>query len=84
MVEGAMSALGQNAKYSVRADIFRFALELGHCAKQRALPIWADSVEKVPAAVETKFLRAADAFNAVRRGGPRRLELKLSATFLFA
>ena len=37
------SAPGQNAKYSVRADIFRFALELGHCAKQRALPTWAMS-----------------------------------------
>jgi hypothetical protein len=44
----------------------------------------ADSVEKVLAAVEAKFLRAADAFNAVRHGGPRRLEQKLSATFLFA
>jgi hypothetical protein len=31
----------QNAKYPVRADIFRFALELGHYAKQRALCIWA-------------------------------------------
>jgi hypothetical protein len=43
-----------------------------------------DSVEKVLAAVGTKFLRAADAFNAVRHGGPRRLEKKLSATFFFA
>ena len=40
------SVVDLNAKYSVRADIFRFALELGHCAKQRALPIWADFVEK--------------------------------------
>jgi hypothetical protein len=30
------------------------------------------------------FLRAPDAFNAVRHGGPRRLEQKLSATFSFA
>jgi len=44
----------------------------------------ADSVEKVLAAVGTKFLRAADAFNSVRYGGPRRLEQKLSATFFFA
>jgi hypothetical protein len=44
----------------------------------------ADSVEKVLAAVGTKFLRAADAFKAVRHGGPRRFEQKLSATFLFA
>ena len=43
-----------------------------------------DSVEKVLAAVGTKFLRAADAFKAVRHGGPRRFEQKLSATFLFA
>jgi hypothetical protein len=44
----------------------------------------ADSIEKVFAAVGTKFLRAPDAFNAVRHGGPRRLEQKLSATFFFA
>ena len=47
-------------------------------------PLWADSVEKVLAAVGTKLLRAADAFNAIRHGGPRRLEQKLSATFFFA
>ena len=76
--------MGQNAKYPARADVFRFALELGHCAKQRALRIWVDSVEKVFAAVGIKFLRAPDAFNAVRHGGPRRLEQKLSATFFFA
>jgi hypothetical protein len=34
----------------------------------------ANSVEKVLAAVGTKFLRAADAFKAVRHGGPRRFE----------
>jgi len=44
----------------------------------------ADSVEKALAAVGIKFLRAADAFNAVRHGGPRRFERKLSATFFFA
>jgi hypothetical protein len=32
--------------------------------------LMADSVEKVLAPVGTKFLRAADAFNAVRYGGP--------------
>ena len=47
-------------------------------------PLLADSVEKVLAAVGTKFLRAADAFKAVRHGGPRRLEQKLSAIFFFA
>jgi hypothetical protein len=44
----------------------------------------ADSVEKFLAAVGTKFLRAADAFNSVRYGGPSRLEQELSATFFFA
>ena len=44
----------------------------------------AGSVEKVLAAVGTKFLRAADAFNAMRHGGPPRLEQKLSATFFLA
>jgi hypothetical protein len=47
-------------------------------------PLRVDSVEKVLAAVGTKFLRAADAFKAVRHGGPRRLEQKLSAIFFFA
>jgi hypothetical protein len=50
----------------------------------RISSLLADSVEKVLAAVGTKFLRAADAFNAVRHGGPRRPEQKLSATFFFA
>jgi hypothetical protein len=31
-----------------------------------------------------RLLRAADAFNAVRHGGPHRLEQNLSATFFFA
>jgi hypothetical protein len=44
----------------------------------------ADSVEKVLAAVGTKFLRAADALNAVGYGGPQQLEQNLSATFFFA
>jgi hypothetical protein len=43
-----------------------------------------DSVEKALAAFGIKFLRAADAFNAVRHCGPRRFERKLSATFFFA
>jgi hypothetical protein len=50
-----MTGLGQNAKYPVRADLFRFALELGHCAKQRALRIWVDSAEKVENTAKTKF-----------------------------
>ena len=47
-------------------------------------PLGADSVEKVLSAVGIQFLRAADAFNAVRHGGPHRLEQNLSATFFFA
>jgi hypothetical protein len=34
--------------------------------------------------VGIQFLRAADAFNAVRHGGPHGLEQNLSATFFFA
>jgi transposase InsO family protein len=29
--------LGQTEKHSVRANVFRFALELGHCSTQSAL-----------------------------------------------
>ena len=29
-------ALGQNAKYSLRANVFRFALKLGHCPMRSA------------------------------------------------
>jgi hypothetical protein len=43
----------------------------------------ADSVEKVLAAVGAKFLRPADAFDAVRHGGPQLPEQNLSATFFF-
>src|SRR5262249_24064251 len=35
------SELGQNAKYSVRADVFRFASKLGHCSMRSALRICA-------------------------------------------
>jgi hypothetical protein len=44
---------------------------------QRRSLLRANSVEKILAAVEAKFLRAADAFNAVRHGGPHRLEQTL-------
>jgi len=39
-------SIGQTEKNSVRAHVFRFALELGHCSMQSALRICADSVEK--------------------------------------
>jgi hypothetical protein len=34
-----MSALGQTEKNSVRAHVFRFALELGHCSFRFALEL---------------------------------------------
>src|SRR6266487_3717066 len=36
-----MSVVGQTEKNSVRAYVFRFALELGHCSTQSALRICA-------------------------------------------
>jgi hypothetical protein len=53
-----MSGWGQNAKYSSRVDVFRFGLEIGHCSAHLAYRIWADCVEKVFAAVGTKFAEA--------------------------
>jgi hypothetical protein len=40
-IEVAMSEKGQNAKYSYRVDVFRFASELGRCATRSALRICA-------------------------------------------
>ena len=37
-----MPALGQNAKYSARVNVVRFASELGHCAMRSALRIRAN------------------------------------------
>jgi hypothetical protein len=50
-----MSELGQKAKYSRRANVFRFAPESGHRAMQSACPFRADSVAKVPKATAAKF-----------------------------
>jgi hypothetical protein len=33
-----MSQLGQNAKYSARVDVFRFAPELGHRSTRSYVP----------------------------------------------
>jgi hypothetical protein len=38
---GCWSALGHNAKYSSRVDVFRFGPELGHCSTRSALRICA-------------------------------------------
>jgi hypothetical protein len=43
-----------------------------------------DCVEKVLDGGEANFLRAADAFSAVRHGGPHQLEQNLSASFYLA
>jgi hypothetical protein len=37
-----MSEMGQNAKYSSRVDVFRFALESGNCAAHAAFPFRAN------------------------------------------
>ena len=41
--EGSMSASGLIEKNSVRAYVFRFALELGHCSTQSAFRICANN-----------------------------------------
>jgi hypothetical protein len=51
---------------------------------KHGLTLSSSQFEKVLAAIGAKFLRAADAFDAVRRGGPHRPEQNLSATFFFA
>jgi len=40
---GETAGVGQNAKYSVRADVFRFVSELRHCSMRSALRICANS-----------------------------------------
>jgi hypothetical protein len=42
-----MSAEGQNAKYSARADVFRFSLTLGHRATWSALRTWPKRTETI-------------------------------------
>src|SRR6266851_4370020 len=53
--ESPMSQLGQTEKNSVRAYVFHFALELGHCSTQSACLKGADSVAKVPKGHEANF-----------------------------
>jgi len=50
-----MSALGQNAKYSQRADDFRLAPMNGHHQAQTPRPKSADSVAKLPKCRGIKF-----------------------------
>jgi hypothetical protein len=52
-----MSGLGQTAKYSLRAYVFRFAPESRHRAMQSACPFRADNVEKVENRTASKISR---------------------------
>jgi hypothetical protein len=58
--------------------------QLRTCRRTGPGQLWADSVEKVLAAVGPNFLRAAGAFCAIRHDGPHQPEQNLSATFFFA
>ena len=79
-----MWAVGSEPKYPVAAGMSAFGGRPDQGLRRLRQPLLTDSVEKVLVAVGIKFLRAADAFNAVGHGGPRRFERKLSATFFFA
>jgi hypothetical protein len=52
---------GQKAKYSLRADVFRFAPDSGHVATAAAFPFRADIVAKVFFGGGTQILRPVDA-----------------------
>src|ERR1035437_3486756 len=43
---GAMSQMGQKAKYSLRVDVFRFSLETGHRPMGSACPIRAKGLNR--------------------------------------
>jgi hypothetical protein len=67
-----MSQMGQNAKYSLRADVVRSAPNNGHRSIASSCPFGADIVAKGFLGWRTKILRAADVFYARRREGPYR------------
>jgi hypothetical protein len=52
-----MSGWGQKAKYSLRADVFRFGPNNGHRSIGSACPFGADIVAQVFLGDETKFSR---------------------------
>jgi hypothetical protein len=56
-----MSQLGQKAKYSLRADVFRSALNNGHRSIRPACPFGADSVAKVFLSHQLRIFRAVGA-----------------------
>jgi hypothetical protein len=47
-----MSQIGQNRKSSMRANVFRFARESGHCAIRSACPFGAEA--DIPRDIATK------------------------------
>src|ERR1700686_3310507 len=63
---GARRPQHQKAKYSLRADVFRFGSNNGHRSKGLACPFDADIVGKVFLGDKTKFSRTADAFRMCR------------------
>lgn len=76
--------IGHERLLRLDGEKFRSTCISGLAAKPVLLRLEADCVEKVLAAVEANFLRAADASSAVRYGGPHQLEQRLSASFYFA
>jgi hypothetical protein len=66
----------------MRAHVFCFAPESGHCGTESACPFRADTVEKVFSGLRTKFFRGADALRSPRREGPQRLSQKRPRTFV--
>jgi hypothetical protein len=79
-----MAALGQNAKYSIRADVFRFASRLRHSSMRLALRICADAVEKVFSGQRTTFFIAAEASRARRCEGPHQITQKRPRTLVLS
>src|SRR5712664_3422458 len=71
-----MSAKGQTEKNSVRAHVFRFALELGHCSTQLACLKRARTGPHMPFYEESDATRAARLF---RLAYGRRLRCLLKA-----
>jgi hypothetical protein len=60
-----MSELGQTEKNLVRANVFRFALELGHCPMKSALRICAISRHRAHGGAELRW--NADTFAEMHR-----------------
>src|SRR5450631_843730 len=79
-----MSAVGQKAKYSLRANDVRSCSDSRHVATAAACPFSADIVAKVFWGCRRKIPRAAGAFYARRREGPCRFIQKRSRASVVA